>query len=573
MADSYCIVIPYYNHGRFLSDTVADLVKYKLLIIIVDDGSNELCRSIAQNLAENWGPSVQLISYEPNRGKGYAVMRGIELASRLGFRYAIQIDADGQHDFNDIPKFIQLSRANPTHVILGAPIFGVDAPRERIYCRFLCNIFMWFQIRSFSAIDGMFGFRVYPISSMEKLHQERPFTTRMGFDVEAVIRLVNDGVPATSIKSKVLYRPDGISHYHYLYSTLDIVQVHKSLILEQFGKTLQRSLSKIWSLVRKPSTTATSTCAPSAWHVQRELGSFQSMLLLLKIGEKFGEKALQPILRIVAGYFYLSDSRRRQYSRLYLQRVKKFVPDSKQLTPYRHYLSFAENLTKSSLAWLKTAKGVPYPAPSESLKHLSNRLRNGKGGVILSAHFGIIETLRARHASLKGVKIMPLMYHGNSSAYRRFLESITPNAFVNAIHADEITPATISQIQAEVDKGTYIVVLADRLPHSENERTIEVPFFGDLVRVPLGPFLLCYLLKTEVISLFCYRTPDNGEYFRCRDISNGVTDLKRSEYIQNLADLYIQDLQAVCSEAPLQWFNFYDYFGDFSDSSSLSKSS
>ena len=50
-------------------------------------------------------------------------MDGFKEAIRLGFTHAIQIDADGQHDFNDIPKFLEASRLNPEAMILGSTCF------------------------------------------------------------------------------------------------------------------------------------------------------------------------------------------------------------------------------------------------------------------------------------------------------------------------------------------------------------------------------------------------------------------------------------------------------------------
>jgi hypothetical protein len=99
------------------------------------------------------------------RGKGHAVMAGMRAVAKQGFTHALQVDADGQHDLDDLPKLLAAANENPTALICGAPRFDASVPKSRLYGRKLTAFWVAVETLSLQTPDTMCGFRVYPLAS------------------------------------------------------------------------------------------------------------------------------------------------------------------------------------------------------------------------------------------------------------------------------------------------------------------------------------------------------------------------------------------------------------------------
>ena len=93
----YCVIIPTYNNGKTLEGVISEVLKITKNIIVVNDGSTDNTPVILQKY--NF---LKIITYFPNKGKGYAIQKGFEAAMTAGFSYAVTIDSDGQHYPSDI---------------------------------------------------------------------------------------------------------------------------------------------------------------------------------------------------------------------------------------------------------------------------------------------------------------------------------------------------------------------------------------------------------------------------------------------------------------------------------------
>lgn len=224
----YCFIIPVYNHPHYLDALVTQLEAYDLPIIMVNDGSEESCTNILRHIAQVH-PLVDLIEHELNQGKGKAVTTGILHAHQLGFTHALQLDSDGQHDWLDIPKFLQASEHNPDAMIIGFPQFDASIPKKRLYGRYATHIWVWINSLSFDIKDSMCGFRVYPIEKTVKILTQAKFQPRMGFDTEILVRLKWDNVPFVNVPTRVIYPEDGISHFNGLIDNIGITKAHTRL--------------------------------------------------------------------------------------------------------------------------------------------------------------------------------------------------------------------------------------------------------------------------------------------------------------------------------------------------------
>ncbi|WP_144635813.1 glycosyltransferase family 2 protein [Bordetella genomosp. 13] len=222
-----CAVIPVYNHGRTVRAVVRRIRALDIPCVLVDDGSEPDCAAELDALhAEGL---ATLVRRAANGGKGHAVQDGLRAAHRLGYTHALQVDADGQHALDDIPQFMQASRRHPHALVGGAPRYGDDAPRGRIYGRWLTRVWVWINTLSLDIPDAMCGFRVYPLAPAVALLERCDPGRRMDFDIAVLVRLHWRGLPMIWLPTRVTYPADGVSHFRGLQDNVLISRMHAGL--------------------------------------------------------------------------------------------------------------------------------------------------------------------------------------------------------------------------------------------------------------------------------------------------------------------------------------------------------
>ncbi len=231
-----CVVIPVYNHGDAIGRVVAAVREHDLPCLLVDDGSEPICAARIRELAAETPEIVRTICLGINQGKGGAMMAGFREAARLGYSHTLQIDADGQHDGDDLPRFVLLAAEHPQAVICGVPIFDDSVPKGRLYGRYATHIWVWINTLSFTIRDSMCGFRVYPLAPTIALIDDVAIGRRMDFDVEIIVRLYWRGLAVVNQPTRVRYPLDGVSHFRLWRDNLMISRMHVRLF---FGMLLR----------------------------------------------------------------------------------------------------------------------------------------------------------------------------------------------------------------------------------------------------------------------------------------------------------------------------------------------
>jgi glycosyltransferase involved in cell wall biosynthesis len=231
---THLVLIPSYNPGPVVAETVRGaLAAWNPVWVVVDgstDGSaQELVRIAATNAA------LRVIELPENRGKGAAVLHGIDLAAAEGFTHALTMDSDGQHPADRIPEFMRISSANPGAMVLGVPVFGESAPSLRVKGRKISNWWANLETLWMGIGDSLFGFRVYPIAPLSRLMHRQPWMRRFDFDPEAVVRMCWAGVRPLNQPAPVRYlsrEEGGVSHFKYVRDNALLTWMHTRLLLE-----------------------------------------------------------------------------------------------------------------------------------------------------------------------------------------------------------------------------------------------------------------------------------------------------------------------------------------------------
>ncbi len=202
-----CVLLPTYNNAGTLRQVIEDVRLFTEDIIIVNDGSTDGTSAILGAY-----PQLRIISYSPNRGKGYALRAGLRAAADAGYEYAITLDSDGQHYAADLPIFIEAIQKTPGALLVGARNMKVDnVPAKSSFGNRFSNFWFWFNTH-IKLPDTQSGYRLYPV---QRIGRKRYFTRKYEFEIEVLVRAAWSGVEVRAVPVSVYYPPaaERISHF------------------------------------------------------------------------------------------------------------------------------------------------------------------------------------------------------------------------------------------------------------------------------------------------------------------------------------------------------------------------
>lgn len=202
-----CVLIPTYNNAGSLADVIKNVLAYTTDVVVVNDGSTDNTAQILEGFKD-----IHIINYSPNRGKGIALRTGIKEAAKLGYKYAIAMDSDGQHYAHDLPKFLEAILEHPGSLIVGARNLDQEnVPGKSSFGNRFSNFWYWVET-GIRLPDTQSGYRLYPVA---KLAKKKYFTRKYEFEIEVMVRAAWSGIPVMSIPISVYYPPaaERVSHF------------------------------------------------------------------------------------------------------------------------------------------------------------------------------------------------------------------------------------------------------------------------------------------------------------------------------------------------------------------------
>lgn len=226
------VLLPSYNSGHQLIHTVINACKaWNAVWVVIDastDGSDRQIESLPLE-------GLRLLRLEKNSGKGGAVLHALREAAQEGYTHALVMDADGQHPPEMIQPFMDLAKNNPDAFLCGVPVFGPDAPIERVKGRRVGNFFATLETLAIGAADSLFGFRLYPVKPTLDILEHTTWARRFDFDTVLAVRLCWSGRKCLNVPVPVRYPPQsegGVTHFKYLRDNLLLVAAHTRLLVE-----------------------------------------------------------------------------------------------------------------------------------------------------------------------------------------------------------------------------------------------------------------------------------------------------------------------------------------------------
>jgi polyprenyl-phospho-N-acetylgalactosaminyl synthase len=223
-----CLLVPTYDNPITVRRVVEEGRTHLHDVVVVDDGSGPEGRRVCEQIAAD---GLAIVHHRPrNGGKGAAVKTGFEVAREHGFTHVLQIDADGQHDLEAIPRFLAHARRRPEAFVVGYPEYDDSAPPVRRWARKFTRF--WVDLEAGRGVirDSMIGFRVYPLDAVART---RASGNRMDFDIEIAVRLAWSGIPVINEPVEVRYldpTEGGVSHFQLFWDNARFSWLHSKLM-------------------------------------------------------------------------------------------------------------------------------------------------------------------------------------------------------------------------------------------------------------------------------------------------------------------------------------------------------
>ncbi len=304
------------------------------------------------------------------------------------------------------------------------------------------------------------------------------------------------------------------------------------------------------------------------WSRVAERGSLWGLRVTVFCYRVLGRRASLALVHLVVGYFFLTDRAGRRASRAFLRRVWARPEGRLALgrppgtwTSFLHYRSFALSIVDRLAIWFGRTADFGYEVHGS--EHFDRLAAEGRGALVLGAHLGSFDALRLLAERRRAV-VNVLMFTRHAPLINRIFRELAPGAEARVIHADPGSVQSVFAIRRCIERGELVAILGDRVEPADRHRTSAVPFLGGTVELPQAPFLLAGLLRCPVMLVLALRRgPGRYEVF-VEELAPEVRVPRRGrgKVAAELLAAYAGRLEAHLLRAPLQWYNFFDYWGD-----------
>lgn len=290
------------------------------------------------------------------------------------------------------------------------------------------------------------------------------------------------------------------------------------------------------------------------WRQQQERSNLAILKLMVWISLTFGRAVGRLVLYGIAAYYVLFAPTARRASRAYLHRA---LGRWAQWTDgYRHVFSFASTI--HDRIYLLNDRFDLFDIEVIGAEALNEALARQPGALLIGAHLGSFEVLRAVGRGRAGLQVAMLMYEENARKINATLQAINPRA------AEDILPlGRVDSMLAARDRlaqGYLVGMLADR--GLGNDPTLDCDFLGQPAAFPLGPWRMAAMLQRPVFFMAGLYLGGNRYRIHFEPLADfsHVTRADRAQAIDDAIRAYAGRLEAHCRNTPYNWFNFFDFW-------------
>lgn len=291
----------------------------------------------------------------------------------------------------------------------------------------------------------------------------------------------------------------------------------------------------------------------AVWLTREERGTVLGIRFVVALCNLLGRTIARAFVALLTVYYMLFVGYGRRASRAWLTHVLERPATLREV--YRHLLTFAW-VTLDRVFFLQGRREL-FALTPHGTEHLDALTAERRGALLLGAHIGSFEAMRAR-AGGRGHDIHVLAYFRNAKKITRVLAALSPE-----MHARVITLGSIDAlIRAKdvIERGALLALLGDRT--GLNDKVVHARFLGQRAPLPAGPFLLAAALRCPVFLVFGIYRGKNRYDLYCEPFAERI-ELPRGDRERALAQYvqaYASRLEHFARQYPFNWFNVYDFW-------------
>ncbi|MDA9090589.1 hypothetical protein N9J84_00640 [Porticoccaceae bacterium] len=298
------------------------------------------------------------------------------------------------------------------------------------------------------------------------------------------------------------------------------------------------------------------------WAYIAETGTTVGMRILIAAHRVGGPPLFKLCLFPVMVFYFVLRSDSRKASGQYLKRVSQLVDVFPKVTlalQFNHFWQFALALIDKFSIWMGDISEEDLIL--HNIEIVDALVANKQGAIFVISHLGNFEILSAMSQRHDGVKLTVLHHTRHAEKFNRLLDQYNKNSNVELLQVTEIDATLGMSLSAKIQRGEFVAVAGDRVPVTNKAATVSCDFLGAKADFPTGPYILASILSVPVVMMICIR--EQGVYQAYFETISEVAKLNRSqrqEAIRKIAQTFANRLELFVYKAPLQWFNFFDYW-------------
>jgi len=266
---------------------------------------------------------------------------------------------------------------------------------------------------------------------------------------------------------------------------------------------------------------------------------------------KLGIRAAYTLLYFVALYFcfFAGKSTKAIYyyfnQRLYYSKLKS------TFHIFKSYFKFGQTIIDK--AAISSGLKDKFTYEFDGVENITKLLDEGKGGVLISAHVGNFETAEFFFEDIDSRSQINLVTtDAEHQNIKEYLESVTNKSKIKFILIQDDL-SHIFEINGALNKGELVCFTGDRF--FEGTKYLSEELLGKTAKFPAGPFLLASRLKVPVVFVYVMKETTKHYHLYAR-----TAEVKHRD-AQDLLKKYTQSVEWILSKYPLQWFNYFDFWG------------
>ncbi|MEO8803516.1 MAG: acyltransferase [Rudaea sp.] len=292
------------------------------------------------------------------------------------------------------------------------------------------------------------------------------------------------------------------------------------------------------------------------WTQRREGGGHFALWLIRTIGLRLGRRSARVLLYPITGYFYIRRVHERRMSREFLSRA--FDRPASIWMVLRHIHCYASTILDRVFLLARSTRD--FDVRVHGLDDLDTQVVSGKGAMMLSAHIGSFEALRALADERPELNVRIVMDRKQTPSMTTLLHALNPAVAASVIDVGSDGMASALAIGEAANQGALIGLLADRA--RPQEPTCDATFLGSPAAFPIAPYLLASALQLPIVLSFgLYRGGNRYDlYFETFADCIQIPRQQRNALLREWTQRYAARLEHYTRMAPYNWFNFYDFW-------------